>query len=817
MSSFFPPIPGDFDSAFQQSINHKLSASLTHHQTPQQQQRRRSPSLQYQQAHKRSLDSPSSSSLTQPQPYKRPVIDSANTFSPLSAHPRSSTVAAVTPSTLSHILPPAASSPPTSTTSPSTLTLSSATAPVCKGHSEPMREFVTRKEGSNNGRRFWKCSNANPCSSFEWADLAQRTLNPTSTTSASTQLQQRVTVCVHMEVMDINDFAVTFHPFSTHLVELFKAQSGRYVEAVKHWLFPLAHYDALHDALHALQQSTQHVSLDLTDDIPRNLRRFLNRPLPKPPQIDEAAFRAVLPTALSRALLPFQVHGVMFALSKGGKVALADEMGVGKSVQAIAVMSWYSADWPVLIVCPSSLRLNWRSEILKWYGPSADDDSKAGGGSDGGDLLDMDGRIDIIMKGSDERQMEARLRSTDKRYITIISYDLVPKLHKTIETVDYGITIADESHMIKSYTAKRTKALLPILKNSRRTLLLSGTPALNRPAELFTQLHALMPSLFTSFQSFGNRYCDPQLSKWGKQYDGGTHLHELHWLLTRYVMIRRLKCDVLRELPPKRRQAVIVECELSELKREMKGMNRMEAQLRQLVEHDRDSPATTEPAADEEQKDSSGRGGGRWSGDIMHLFTLTALAKEKVVVEYVKDLLESLDKFLVFFHHRSIADALAAMLADNNTSFIRIDGATPTIARQQHVDAFQSDPSIRVGLLSITAASTGFTLHAASTVIFVELFWSPAWLLQAEDRVHRIGTQAACVNIQYMLGKGTVDELIWPLLCSKLECLSLALNGMKSDAAMGIDAINDRRQEDGNGDGRGSGAAGQQGIRGYMQ
>ena len=714
-----------------------------------------------------------------------------------------------------------------------------------------MREFVVRKEGANNGRKFFKCSNASPCSSFDWADTAQRTLNLTTPSSSSAssqqQLQQRVTVTVGMELMDVDEFAVTFHPFSTHLVELFKSHSGRFIDAQKHWLFPLSQYDTLHTALESLQQSAQRVSLDLSDDIPRHLRRFLNRPLPKPPQITDEQFRAVLPRALSKALLPFQVSGVLFALSKGGKVALADEMGVGKSVQAIAVMSWYSADWPVLIVCPSSLRLNWQTEILKWMSPPEnDDDSKSGGGGSG--ELNMEGRIDIIMKGRDAKLMEARLRSTDKRYITLISYDLVAKLHQTIEAVDYGITIADESHMIKSNATKRTKALLPILKNSRRTLLLSGTPALNRPAELFTQLHALLPSLFTSFQAFGNRYCDPQPSKWGKAYDGGTHLHELHFLLKvgshppatalhslsvdrgsqflcpacvccpqRFVMIRRLKCDVLRELPPKRRQAVIVECQLEEMRREMKGMDRLEAQLTRLVDANNEAAAGGAPPAAEE-KEVKAEGKGAWKGDVMHLFTLTARAKERVVCEYVVDLLESLDKFLVFFHHQSLADAISAALAHRNTSFIRIDGATPPAQRQQYVNAFQSDPSIRVGLLSITAASTGFTLHAASTVIFAELFWSPAWLLQAEDRVHRIGTQAACVNIQYVLGKGTVDELIWPLLCSKLECLSLALNGMKSDASMGIDAVNDRRQEDGARSGGRSGSPdGQQGIRGYMQ
>ena len=757
--------------------------------------------------------------------------------------------------------PPSAAPPPP----PTKRGLDSATAPASKRvvppflaqaaaaasmkcqHGLPMLQLTVRKPGPNVGRPFFRCAQQPPCDAFEWADTPSRRIPNAITAASSTTTAAapaaagapraaREPVVCKFEAVDDATFSLSFQPFSTALVDHLKTQQGRWNDAARHWLFPLSSYDALLESLKTLPASPSAPLLDLTDELPKVVRKWLAKEVKPPPLITDETLLSILPPHLASSLLPFQLDGVRFALSKGGRVHLADEMGVGKvsdqrtavptpspspslplslslslslcnaltaascpvlveqSVQAIAVMSWYSQDWPVLIVCPSSLRLNWESEILKWH-RGADDGVEGSDGDSGGSGLED--RIDVIFSASDRVLMERRLTLRDRRFVTIVSYNLVSALAKVIADVDYGIVVADESHMIKSHDAKRTRALLPILKLAKRALLLSGTPALNRPAELFTQLHALVPGLFTSFQAFGNRYCDPGQSKWGRTYDGGTHLSELHLLLKKHVMIRRMKADVLPQLPPKRRQAVLVDVPVNVMRKEMKSLQRIEEQVNALIQQDADdalssSSSSFSTSSRPPRPITEERG---VKADLMRLFSVTAEAKAAVVIEYCLDLLDSLEKFLVFFHHQSLADALSAALQKHSVSFIRIDGATPAAQRQQAVDLFQSSASHRVALLSITAASTGFTLTAASTVIFAELFWSPAWLLQAEDRVHRIGTHAAMINIQYILGKNTVDECIWPMLDKKLSVLGSALNGLRADASassMQLDQFDNR-------------------------
>lgn len=156
--------------------------------------------------------------------------------------------------------------------------------------------------------------------------------------------------------------------------------------------------------------------------------------------------------------------------------------------------------------------------------------------------------------------------------------------------------------------------------------------------------------------------------------------------------------------------------------------------------------------------------------EYMALWRRTAEIKLPAIIEYVDDLLEAGHKMLIFAHHQSILDALEGHLIHQGTRSIRIDGRTPPASRQDLCSAFQGESSLRVALLSVTAASTGLTLTAATTVIFAELFWNPGVLVQAEDRAHRIG-QSDSVNVHYLLAKGTTDDSIWPLILRKLTLL----------------------------------------------
>ena len=132
-------------------------------------------------------------------------------------------------------------------------------------------------------------------------------------------------------------------------------------------------------------------------------------------------------------------------------------------------------------------------------------------------------------------------------------------------------------------------------------------------------------------------------------------------------------------------------------------------------------------------------------------YLLSGLAKLESVKNYLTSLFENDVKVLIFAHHKMVMDELAVHLEKIKCDFIKIDGSVTNDTRKKHVKNFQDNHSIRAALLSITAASVGITLTAASTVVFAELHWTPANLIQAEDRAHRIG-QKSCVNVHYLIG-----------------------------------------------------------------
>ena len=156
----------------------------------------------------------------------------------------------------------------------------------------------------------------------------------------------------------------------------------------------------------------------------------------------------------------------------------------------------------------------------------------------------------------------------------------------------------------------------------------------------------------------------------------------------------------------------------------------------------------------------------------------TAEAKLPAMKEYVEDLLEAGHKMLIFAHHQAVLDAFETAFMEKHHRHIRIDGKTPPSGRQELCNSFQQDPSIRIALLSITAASTGLTLTAATTVVFAELFWNPGVMIQAEDRCHRIG-QNSRVQCLYFVATGTLDDLLWKLLEKKFRDLGEFVEGLE--------------------------------------
>ncbi|KAI1237283.1 hypothetical protein IHE44_0014545 [Lamprotornis superbus] len=424
---------------------------------------------------------------------------------------------------------------------------------------------------------------------------------------------------------------------------------------------------------------------------------------------------SVVDSKIVTSLMPFQREGVNFAISRNGRLLLADDMGLGKTIQAICIAAYYQQEWPLLVVTPSSAFHRWLPSLSP-------------------------GSTNVIVSGKD---------NLTGSLINIISFDLLSRMDKQLKST-FQVVIVDESHFLKNTKTARCQAAMPLLKAAKRVILLSGTPAMSRPAELYTQIAAVQPSFFPQFHSFGLRYCDARKMPWGWDYSGSSNLTELKILLEESIMIRRLKSDVLSQLPAKQRKMVVVAPE---------GI----------------SAKTKAALAAEAKKMAKGYESRQQEKEaLLIFFSRTAEAKIRSVIEYVLELLESgNNKFLVFAHHKIMLDAVVAELKKKHVEHIRIDGSTSSAERQSLCQKFQFSEKQAVAVLSLTAANMGLTLSAADLVVFAELFWNPGILIQAEDRAHRIG-QTSSVNVHYLVAKGTADDYLWPMIQEKIKVLGEA-------------------------------------------
>ena len=244
-----------------------------------------------------------------------------------------------------------------------------------------------------------------------------------------------------------------------------------------------------------------------------------------------------LPNKLQNTLYDFQKEGINFGIEKNGRLLIADEMGVGKTIQAIGIMTIYKDDWPVLILCPSSVKFSWRDELNNWLS----------------DIINLDKEDIQVFKSSKDK-----IKNGEKFYI--ISYDLAIRNIDILIEKKFKCAIADEAHYMKNFDSKRTKLLIPILQRCKRLILLTGTPILAKPVEIYPLLTALRPDFFHSFKQFGERFCNPTQTIYGMNWNGYDNIRELHFILKK-IMIRRLKNEVLSQLPPKKRQKIEIQTE----------------------------------------------------------------------------------------------------------------------------------------------------------------------------------------------------------------------------------------------------------------
>ncbi len=459
---------------------------------------------------------------------------------------------------------------------------------------------------------------------------------------------------------------------------------------------------------------------------------------PCPPVCPTAPTPAPTPTGKRKyALFPFQEEGV--AWLKGRSYALlADEMGLGKTPSAI----YWGADFrPVLVVVPAALTLNWQREITQMWRPEDK-------------VVLLDGKTDLPRHLPDW---------------TIISYGMLAHYLPALKRAGFSAIIIDEAHLVKNLETKRTKNVLELVapQEPKKTdkpilhrLAVTGTPIVNRPIELFALLVFLGVRPRGDFRPFLQHYTEHRVIKGRLAFTGAKHLDELHQSLKPF-MLRRLKKDVLKDLPPKLNTPLFVPitnaAEYKEAERSF---------LKWLREKRGDAAAYSAAKAEIITKMNA-------------LRQLSATGKVQPVCDWLKPCRDGQGKVLIFC---SFIEPLNGLAECKRGQIELYTGALSAEERQEIVDRFQTDPNLCFFAGTVGAAGVGITLTAANRVAFLDLPWTPGGKIQAEDRAHRIG-QTQKVEIVNVLAKGTIDERMLEILREKEFIIAQAVDGKTRDEA----------------------------------
>jgi SWI/SNF-related matrix-associated actin-dependent regulator 1 of chromatin subfamily A len=464
-------------------------------------------------------------------------------------------------------------------------------------------------------------------------------------------------------------------------------------------------------------------------------------------------FKAPSPAGMN--FFPYQQAGIQFALGRTNTL-IGDEMGTGKSGQSCGIINCSTDARRILIICPASLKLNWMKELGMWLTDPA--------------------KITVLYSNGKHRfagDMDA------EREIFIVNYDIVERFD--LKSNDWDILIIDECHYLKNGKSKRRREIWGGREQkpgqpaktwkaipAKRTIALTGTPVCNRPSELWTILRALDPETWRSdmWQRFHVRYCGAVKTRHGWDTSGADNLDELNQILRSTIMIRRMKEDVLTELPPKTRKTTLLEAN-----KELGVLLSKEAALQAIheaggVKHAK--PEDVELVRDWLEADLEAGKTTTVVGTLAKVRRMVGEIKAPDAAKYARELMEGgLESLVIFAHHKDVVKILEGELKEYGV--VKIVGETSPDMRQQAVDDFQSGKA-RIFIGSITAAGVGITLTRATHTLFVEVDWVPGNLQQAEDRTHRYG-QRGNVVIEYLIYEGSIDTVMVDAVAGKREVI----------------------------------------------
>jgi superfamily II DNA or RNA helicase len=452
-------------------------------------------------------------------------------------------------------------------------------------------------------------------------------------------------------------------------------------------------------------------------------------------------------TLLKVPLLPYQMDGVAFAVGTG-RTVLADDMGLGKTIQGVGVAELLAREAnirKVLIICPASLKSQWRNEIHRFCNRDAQ-----------------------LISG---KTAERTAQYTNPCFFTICNYEQVLKDILSIEQTPWDLIILDEGQRIKNWEAKTTRVVKGL--KSRFALVLSGTPLENRLDELYSVVQFIDDRrLGPGFRFFNqHRVVDEK----GKVL-GYKHLDQLRERL-QPILLRRTRDSVKLELPERTTEYV-----------------RIAPTEEQMALHDTHMQTVASIVAKKYLTEM----------DLLRLraallmcrmsangsFLVTKelpnwSSKLERLAELFDDIAaEPTRKVVLFSEWTTMLDLIEPLLNERKLPFVRLDGSVPQKKRQELVQEFQTNPECRF-FLTTNAGSTGLNLQAANTVINVDLPWNPAVLEQRIGRAHRMG-QLQPVQVFILITEGTIEENLLNTLSAKRELAMAALDPESTVASVDL-------------------------------
>lgn len=469
----------------------------------------------------------------------------------------------------------------------------------------------------------------------------------------------------------------------------------------------------------------------------------------------------------------YQKQGVMFADGAFGKLIIGDQPGLGKSLQAIAYA--VKNKLKTLVICPASLKLNWRNEVNKFTHEKA-----------------------FIYKYKPNRKSGEVIFTKEESLFHIINYESIEtfikfnishkcskckweeisltKKHKecpgchnlgtiksrashldfitdkdgiNLDPKYYDLVVCDESHYIKNSSANRTKLVKKAFQDAPRKILLTGTAIKSRPFEFFSQLNFIDPKEWKNAHHFGVKYCNGHENNFGWDYSGFSNLEELYARISPYF-IRRLKSEVLSFLPPKTFTQIPIE--LTNV--EYKEYKKLEGKI---VDESEETDGQTSYLA-----------------RLQKLRQFTSQAKALRAIEFIQDVIDGGEKIVVFSEYVATANKIAEHFWQSSVLFT---GDKSMTEKQNAVNSFMTDDKINVFAATTASAGVGITLTSASISLFIDQPLTPADREQAEDRIHRVSATADKIQIIRLYCQDTMDVDILQLLESKEKITSKVLDG----------------------------------------